>query len=106
MTRADRWKKRKCVLEYWAFKDHVNYLKKGFELGNKISIVFCIPFPKSYSKKKCEKLFLKPHELKPDIDNLEKALTDAIKKKDQTIHNVRKWKVWSYKPAIFLINRA
>ncbi len=106
MTRADRWKKRKCVLEYWRFKDEVNYLRKGFELGDKISILFCMPFPKSYSKKKREKLFLKPHQVKPDADNLEKAIFDAIKKKDQTIHDVKKRKVWSYKPAIFLINRA
>lgn len=105
MTRGDAWKKRKCVLEYWAFKDHVNYTKRGFQLGDRFTALFCVPFPKTYSKKKCKELFLKAHQEKPDLDNMLKAVLDALKPEDKRASDIRARKVWSYKPAIFLINR-
>lgn len=105
MTRADRWKKRLCVLEYWRFKDEINLKRKGFELGNRFSVLFCVPFPKSYSKEKCQMLFLKPHDQKPDVDNMVKAVMDSLHKKDKEVSFVKARKIWGYKPAIFLINR-
>lgn len=102
MTQSDKWKKRACTRNYWAFKDYLN--KDGFQLSNRFSILFCVPFPKSYSKKKCRQLFLKPHQEKPDLDNMLKAVADSLKKEDKDIHEIRARKVWSYKPAIFIIN--
>ncbi len=104
MTRADAWKKRKCVLEYWAFKDEINKQGEGFTLGTAYSALFCIPFPKSYSKKKCRELFLKPHQEKPDLDNILKAVNDSFSKEDKDIYKIKAKKIWAYKPSIVLIN--
>lgn len=103
MTQRDKFVKRKCTTEYWNFKDYLN--KDGFCLSNKFSILFCLPFPKTYSKKKCKELFLKPHQQKPDIDNMLKAVIDSLKDDDKSICDIKARKVWSYKPAIFIINR-
>ncbi len=42
------------------------------------SIMFHIPMPESWSKKKKEKMCFKPHQSTPDLDNLYKAFTDTI----------------------------
>lgn len=106
MTQRDKWKGRACVLRYNAFKDYLRLNKGDFILSDKYSVLCCIPFPKSYSKKKCKELFLKPHQEKPDKDNIEKALMDSPLRidDDKKIFDSRVKKVWSYKPAIFIIN--
>ena len=55
---------------------------------------FTIPMPKSYSKRKRESLMGMPHENKPDIDNLVKALLDALLKEDSGVHTIIAKKVW------------
>jgi len=105
MTQRDVWKKRPAVLRYRAFKDYLNDNSKGFKLPDKFTILFCVPFPKSYSKKKCKELFLKPHQEKPDVDNMLKAIMDAGigRNDDKNVYCVKMKKVWSYKPSIFII---
>lgn len=102
MTRSDKWNKRPCTTRYWAFKDFVT--KDEFELPNRFTVLFCVPFPKSYTKKKCRELFLQPHQEKPDIDNMVKSLLDSLKKEDKDVYEIRAKKIWSYKPAIFVID--
>jgi len=106
MTQRDKWKKRPVVLKYHAFKDFIRLNKGSFELADKYSMVVFIPFPKSYSKKKCKALFLKAHQEKPDKDNIEKAIMDSPlrTRDDKEIYDSRVRKVWSYKPAIVIIN--
>ena len=104
MTQRDKWKKRDCVNRYYSFKDFLNLNKGSFELANKFSILFCVPFPKSYSKKKCKALFLKPHQEKPDLDNMLKAIKDCLKDEDKEVFQVKAKKVWSYKPSIFIVS--
>lgn len=54
MTQSDRWRKRKCVLKYFAFKDKVRELNIIIpESGSRI--VFILPMPDSWSKKKKRK---------------------------------------------------
>ena len=83
MTRADSWKKRPVVLRYHAFRDFINEELKGLtkqEMDSiqKIEVQFWVRMPDSWSKKKKEAMFGKPHQQKPDIDNLQKLLKDAI----------------------------
>jgi len=77
MTRRDRWKKRPCVERYFAFRDlvalHGVHLP---EYGAKI--VFGLPMPASWPKKKRLSLASQPHLQKPDVDNLLKGLMDAV----------------------------
>ncbi len=73
MTQRDKWKKRPVVLRYHAFKDEVR--AAGVELEESGQhIIFVLPMPKSWSKKKQREMVGKPHQQKPDKDNLEKAL--------------------------------
>jgi len=99
-TRADKWKKRPCVLRYRAFADEVRLrIPRWLDLNSK-TVVFYIPMPKSWSEKKKNKMLHKPHETRPDIDNLAKALFDALYSDDSHIHNIRLIKVWADKGAI------
>lgn len=93
MTRSDKWKKRDCVQRYYSFKDEVQ--------ANNISlpesdyhVIFVLPMPKSWSKKKKLEMNGKPHQQKPDKDNLEKALLDAIFDDDCKIWDGRVTKLW------------
>lgn len=92
-TRADKWKKRPEVLRYRAFCDHVRLL--GVKLPEANShVTFILPMPKSWSKKKRAEMNGKPHQSKPDKDNLEKALLDALFEDDAHIWDSRVTKLW------------
>lgn len=92
MTRSDKWNRRPCVLKYRKFKDE---LKSAIqELPPSFRVVFGIPMPKSWSEKKRKKMLGQKHQNRPDLDNLEKALLDAIEAEDgfiYSIHGVKKW---------------
>jgi Holliday junction resolvase RusA-like endonuclease len=105
MTRADTWKKRPCVVKYWAYKDELRRLikKNNIEIDKEIYVEFYIPMPKSWSKKKKDLLNNKPHEKRPDIDNLVKGVMDALFKEDSHVHTVYAKKIWSYNPGITFI---
>lgn len=96
MTRSDSWKKRPSVLRYWAFKDELvkQASDKQFELGDSYGVTFFIPMTEGWSDKKKRELFGKPHQQKPDLDNLLKSINDCLKKSDQTIHMIEASKVW------------
>lgn len=80
MTRADAWRDREVVLRYRAFKDEVRLRRVTVENGD--SITFYLPMPPSWSKKKMMAMAGEPHQQKPDIDNILKALLDAIYAED------------------------
>ena len=93
MTKSDQWKKRPATSRYWAFKDEVQL--KGIsvlEMGTHIT--FVMPMPKSWSKKKKAEFLGEPHQQKPDVDNLTKALLDAIYDDDAHIWDIRTTKIW------------
>ena len=92
MTQRDRWKKRPCVLKYHAFKDEVRL--KGVELPDSYHVIFVVPMPKSWSKKKQAEMDRQPHRQTPDKDNLEKALLDAIYSDDSHMWDGRVTKIW------------
>lgn len=108
MTRSDKWRKknhpnpkweiRACVEKYWNFKDKVKEL--GINVENRNHVSFYIPMPKSWNDKKKERINGKPHEQRPDVDNLTKALLDSIFKEDSHIYDIRISKHWSYEGKI------
>lgn len=106
MTGRDKWLQppRPAVAKYNAFKRECK-LKKVFlpEGGSKIT--FVLPFPKSYSKKKCKALDGKPYQVKArnDLDNLFKALMDAIFDDDSHIWQINGLKkIWGYEGQIII----
>lgn len=94
MTQSDRWKKRPCVLRYFEFKDKVRELDITIPESN-FHVIFWIEMPKSWSKKKKKEMAGNPHQQRPDKDNLEKSLFDAILDEDCRVWDSRTTKRWS-----------
>lgn len=91
MTRKDKWAQRDCVMRYRAFKDKVRACGLT-ALPQPCRLLFTIPMPESWSRKKCAAQDGKPHMEKPDIDNLVKAVLDALYEDDAHV-----WSVWGEK---------
>lgn len=87
MTQSDKWKQRPCVMQYRQFCDDVR--AAGIELPESGAVViFILPMPVSWSKKKRAKFNGMAHQTRPDLDNLIKALSDAVHKED--------CRIWDY----------
>lgn len=93
MVQSDRWKKRPCVLRYRAFCDQVR--EAGVEIGDTLDVTFALPMPNSWSQKKRDEHRGQPHRQRPDLDNLVKALADAVLSEDCTVHELRARKIWA-----------
>jgi Holliday junction resolvase RusA-like endonuclease len=101
MTRSDKWKKRPAVVRYFEYCNRLRELGATLpECGSKIT--FFLPMPQSWSKKKREAMNGKPHQQKPDLDNLIKALCDAIHKEDQHIWHYEACKLWGVEGGIMI----
>ena len=93
-TRSDKWKKRPVVLRYRAFADECR--AKGVNLKESGQhITFGIPMAESWSKKKKADHLGMPHQQRPDVDNLAKALMDAVLKEDCAVWEIKITKVWA-----------
>ena len=104
MTQRDKWACRPCVVRYWEFKDELTALADEFKftLPDQFLITYNIPFPKSYSKKKKDSLRGKPHKMKPDIDNLTKAILDVFMTEDSSVWSYWSRKFWADEPSIVI----
>lgn len=100
MTRRDKWKRRDCVLRYRVFCDEVRLDNITLEPG--YHVTFVLPMPAGWSHKKREQMNGKPHQQKPDKDNLEKALPDACFTDDSHIWDGRVTKIWGKTGKIFI----
>lgn len=87
MTQRDKWKKRKAVLKYHAFKDQLRIcvnltpnLRAAFDGGNitTLSWTAYLPLPASWTKSKKAAMAGTLHRAKPDRDNIDKAIMDAL----------------------------
>lgn len=107
MTQRDKWAKRKCVVEYFEYKDllheelenNVNFRKFIDEInitGILKNLTFGLAVPKSLSKKQKGLYIGLPHQAKPDLDNLIKGFMDCLFEQDSFIckfDNIQK--VWN-----------
>ena len=92
MTRSDKWKERPAVVRYRQFADTLRAWASdnGFEPPEAgLSMTFFLPMPPSWSKKKRAAMEGKPHQQKPDKDNLEKAVWDAFFGDDSRVWQTR-----------------
>ena len=101
MTQRDKWKKRPTVQRYYAFKDQVRLHRVELPLRG-AHVIFVIPMPKSWTKGKKRSLMGEYHQQTPDVDNLFKALADAIFESDADICDVRITKIWGNEGAIII----
>lgn len=104
MTRRDRWARRPSVNQYFEFKDELVKQAEamGFSLKNTLRVEFFVPMPKSWSLKKKASKQGTPHDSKPDIDNMVKAVLDVLKDEDKAVWFVSAKKYWSYEGKIII----
>ena len=95
MTQRDKWSSRPCVERYFKFKEELNLLWKEREVPERCYLIFFIPMPKSWSKKKKQEMNGKPHQQKPDLDNLVKAFFDSLLAEDSQIYEIKASKFWN-----------
>ena len=99
MTQRDKFRQRPEVMRYRAYKDEVRL--RGVSIPESgCRITFVIPMPESWSKKKRAELIGRPHQQKPDVDNLHKALMDAVFDDDSAVWDARITKIWGEKGQI------
>ncbi len=104
MTRADKWKKRPCVLQYRVFCDELRLQARHFKLSSSYRIHFQISMPKSWSKKKRDLMRGQAHQETPDLDNLLKAVNDALLEQDKIIFQIEASKWWGDEGKIIIQN--
>ena len=95
MTRRSMYvdgKLRPPVARYMAFKDLVRTI--GVHLPECYHVTFVFEMPKSWSQAKRERMRGQPHTQKPDKDNCEKALHDALLDDDAKVWDGRVSKFW------------
>ena len=96
MTRCDKWKKRDCVVRYRAWADAI---RAACPLYNFIPATLIVTahfaMPASWSEKKKREMAGKPHQSKPDADNVAKGIMDALIVNDQCIHTLTIRKLWA-----------
>ena len=107
MVRSDKWKQRPIVQRYWAYRDMLRLAakKQKFELDGYHMMQFKIKMPKSWSKKKKDEMRHTPHLQRPDIDNLQKGVYDALLQEDSGIWYVEVMKVWGDESEIKIRNK-
>ena len=107
MTQADRWKKRACVIRYRAFKDAIRaaYRGKPIDANAVLDLSWTAYFtpPVSWSRKKREAAMGTLHRAKPDRDNIDKAVLDALFEDDAAIAAGRIEKYWRDTAALEIV---
>ena len=101
MTQRDKWKP--AAQRYWAYKALVRLHRVELPLGGAL-VVFVMPMPKSWPKYKKKEMFGKPHQQRPDLDNLIKGLGDAVYDDDSKIWHIEAKKIWGKEGAIIINN--
>lgn len=106
MTRRDKWAKRPCVMRYWAFGDELRLKLNDMPFEpDSLELQIAVPMPKSWSKKKKNEHFAMPHKQKPDVDNMAKAVMDALLKDDSGVYHISVTKFWAYEGGIEITAR-
>ena len=102
-SQRDAWKPSGPVLRYRAFRDEVT-LKIHTLPEDYFHAIFLIPMPQSWTKKRKRACNGMKHPQKPDKDNLEKALVDAIYRHgdDSHIWNSSATKLWAWTGGILI----
>ena len=115
MTQSDRWKtnpdhpdinkrQRPAVTKYFAYKNILTLQKNlmKYEVKPVLDVLFLIPMPKSWSKKKKAQMNGLPCKVRPDTDNLMKAIKDTFCKEDSHIWREIAEKRWAYLGSVII----
>lgn len=106
MTQSDKWNKRPCVVAYRSVKDAIR--DKAPELPPADSVIslswtaYFVP-PMSWSVKKRAAAIGTRHQSKPDRDNIDKTILDALYDDDHKIASGTICKRWDVTARIDII---
>jgi Holliday junction resolvase RusA-like endonuclease len=103
MTRSDVWRDppRACVGQWYAFKDAFILAAKqaGFDPSTdtvqELNVTARIAMPRSWSRVKQAEMWGQHHQQKPDVDNILKAIADALTTDDSGIYLMTLCKRWA-----------
>jgi len=105
MTKRDKWAKRKVVTDCFEWRKSFVLLCKQAQyhtLKPQLYGLFIIPMPISWSKKKRLTMIDKPHQQRPDTDNIIKNIQDSWGVDDGYVYSVHCEKYWGEKGRIIL----
>lgn len=88
MTRKDKWQQRDCVVRYRAAKDRIREAAGKIPEPSTIRSLSWVAFiapPSSWSDKKRQAAMGTLHRSKPDRDNIDKGILDALFSEDSAI---------------------
>ncbi len=114
MTQRDRWTNpRPVVARYRAYKEEVflkaipqMHLKDASkDFGEDVYIAFYLPMPSSWPAKQKKEMDGIPHQQKPDLDNLVKAILDIFYPEDCQVWHVTAVKRWTIGDGYIQIGR-
>lgn len=95
-TKSDKWKQRPSVVAYRAFADGLRRQCGDVPSDvTELEVKFFIKMPDSWSQKKRNEHEGRGHRQTPDIDNLLKAVMDALFLRDAHIYKVSAIKMWA-----------
>lgn len=97
MVQSDKWKRREPVVRYFALKDAIRAAcaAVNYQMGGVLTVRFELSMPQSWSQKKRDSLRGQPHQQKPDVDNMGKAVADSFNEDDSHVHTMILSKVWA-----------
>lgn len=103
-SKKDAWDPSPAVARYRKWKDDFRpqCVEQGWTLGPVLRAEFEIAMPVSWSKRKREAMRGRPHQQKPDIDNICKAVMDAFGEDDCYVYGMEVTKRWADKGRITL----
>jgi len=109
MTRCDKWKQRPAVMRYRAFKDAIREAisesRVNIPLAEEVKSLSWVAYfetPKSWAKSKRAAAINTLHRSKPDRDNVDKAVLDAIYTEDAAIAKGTIEKRWGYSGCVII----
>lgn len=95
MTRRDKWAKRPVVQRYHELCDAIRAVVGEQPVPDQVHCRFWIEMPESWSEKKKRDMSNLPHQQVPDVDNLQKAVLDALWENDGAIWKCSQEKYWT-----------
>jgi len=98
MTQRDKWYKRKATTDYWEWKELVKSIATNVPPAAQVVSLSWIAYftpPASWSAKRRIAVIGQLHRSKPDRDNIDKALLDALFDDDAAIAAGSLEKRWS-----------
>lgn len=94
LVHSDKWRKRPVAVKYFQYKEELKWKALNYVVKNELYLLFLLPIPESWTKKKKNELVYTKHQQRPDTDNLVKAVKDALMKEDSTVYLECAFKFW------------